>query len=245
MKVLVLFSGTKSIEKALDRLEKDVEYRSVDIDDHFSPTYNVDILKFDYKDILSKWTPDYIHASPICKEFSMLKNNPKFNRNLNLGISLVEKALEIMEYVKHINPELKWTMENPVGLMRKLDIMKPYKRTTTSYCKYGFGYRKNTDFWYYGFDLTLNSRCSSKNKCESMIKDEEKGTYYHRTEIAYKPRHKHSITDMMELMSLKEKGEYTGYNGQYYRYRIPDKLCDEIVGEIWMLKMKNQLNLKR
>jgi len=234
MKVLVLFSGTRSIEKAFERLERDdIEVRGLDIDNHFNPTYNVDILTWKYEELLKEWTPQYIHASPICKEFTMIKNNSnKYNRDMDLGISLLKKTIEIINYVKHINPNLKWTMENPVGLMRKLDIMKPFNLITTSYCKYGFGYRKNTDFWYGGFFLNLIPRCSSKKRCNSMIKDSEKGRYYHKVEIAYKPRHKHSITDMMELMSLKQKGELTDYTGQYFRYRIPPVLCDSIVSQI-------------
>ena len=231
MKILVLFSGTKSIEKALDRLKnKDIEYRSLDIDSHFNPYYNEDILKWDYQKVLSSWIPDYIHASPICKEFTMIKNNPTFNRDLELGISLLKKSLEIIDFVKHINPNLKWTMENPKGLMRKLDIMRPYNVLLTSYCKYGFNYRKDTNFWFGGFDLVLYKPCRSKNYCKCIVKEGKK--YYHPTEIAYKPRHNKSITDSMELSSLKSNGEYENYTSSYYLYRIPPKLCDSIIQQV-------------
>ena len=229
-RVLVLFSGTKSIEKSLDKL-KDIEYRSVDIDKHFDPYYNVDILTWDYKEILTDWIPDYIHASPICKEFTMIKNNKRINRDMNLGISLVDKSLEIINFVLHINPNLKWTMENPKGLMRKLDIMKPYNVLLTSYCKYGFNYRKDTNFWYGGFDLVLEPPCRSKKYCKGIIKENEK--YYHSTEIAYKSRHNHSITESTELRNLKTKGEYQDYTKSYYLYRIPPILCDSIVSQVF------------
>ena len=223
MKCLILFSGTKSLETSLEK--KGYECRGLDNDNHFTHYYKEDILKWEYKEELLKWTPQYIHASPICKEFTMIKNNPKFKRDMSLGISLIEKSFEIINYVLHINPKLKWTMENPVGLMRKLDIMKPYKRITTSYCKYGFGYRKNTDFWT-NFDLKLKQQCNKKEYCDNRIDN------YHKVEIAYKPRHEKSITDTMELLSLKEKGEYKNYTGQYFRYRIPELLCDDIVSQL-------------
>ena len=230
MKVLVLFSGTKSIEKAIDRLDKKIEYRGLDIDKHFNPYYNVDITTWDYQKELSTWIPDYIHASPICKEFTCIKNNPKFSRDLELGLRLLKQAIIIIEFVKHINPNLKWTMENPKGLMRTLDIMKPYDVLLTSYCKYGFNYRKDTNFWFGGFDLVLLPPCRSKNYCDNMIVEGKKR--YHKTEIAYKPRHPKSITESMELLTLKSKGEYNGYTTSYYLYRIPDKLCDSIINQV-------------
>ena len=235
MKVLVLFSGTKSIEKSIDRhnekSDKKIEYRSLDFDKHFNPYYCMDIMKFDYQRELSEWIPDYIHASPICKEFTMIKNNTNHKRDLELGISLVKRSLEIIEYVKSINVDMVFTMENPKGLMRKLDIMKPYNILLTSYCKYGFNYRKDTNFWYGGFNLKLLPPCRKSGYCKGIIK-KENGKHYHPTEIAYKPRHKKSITDSMELLSLKSKGEYKGYTNTYYLYRIPDKLCDSILSQI-------------
>ena len=91
MKVLILFSGTKSISKVF---EKYAECRSVDIDNRFKPFYNVDILTWDYKNI--NYIPDYIHASPVCKFFSSMKNQ-HFTHDKEDGLILFRKTMEIIE----------------------------------------------------------------------------------------------------------------------------------------------------
>ena len=112
MKILVLFSGTHSIEKVYNQEEHDI--RSLDFDKTFEPYYNVDILTWDYITQFVHWVPDYIHASPVCKHFSNLKhNNAKIKQNKELGFKLMNKAIEIIEYIKVINPKLKFTIENP------------------------------------------------------------------------------------------------------------------------------------
>ena len=101
-------------------------------------------MKWDYKTELKQWTPDFIHASPVCKYFTKMKNSSNRKTNeLGLGVELVKKSLQIIHYVLELNPYLQFTIENPVGYMRKLDIMKPYKRITTSYCKYGYKQTRN------------------------------------------------------------------------------------------------------
>ena len=144
----------------------------------------------------------------------MIKNNTGHTRDMELGKRLVKQSFIIINYVKNINPNLKWTMENPKGLMRKLDMMKHHNVLLTSYCKYGFNYRKDTNFWYGGFDLSLDKPCRSKNYCKGIV--EENGKRYHPTEIAYKPRHNKSITESMELHLLKSKGQYEGYTNTYF-----------------------------
>ena len=68
MKILELFSGTKSISKAFP----DAEVVSVDTDPTFDPTFVCDIMDFDYTQFDSF---DYIHASPPCTEYSILQTS--------------------------------------------------------------------------------------------------------------------------------------------------------------------------
>ena len=108
MKCLVLFSGTGSVEKSLlKKMNNLCEIRGLDLDNTFKPFYNVDILEWDYKKVFEKWVPDYIHGSPVCKEFSNIKHGHQ--RDLDLGKRLMYKTLEIIEYVKTINPILLYT----------------------------------------------------------------------------------------------------------------------------------------
>ena len=233
MKVLVLFSGTGSIEKIFD-LNKDTECRGVDNDKHFKPYYLVDILTWDYKTELKDWVPDYIHSSPVCKEFSNLKNTGKCNtRHIGLGTSLLTKSLEIIEYIKNINSNLYFTIENPKGLMRKMECMKPYNRITTSYCKYGFKYQKDTDFWFGGFDLKLKPQC---RKCIPCVDKKIYG--YHTVRIGlsnkkdtgtYKRSGVNQIGCSQYFKELKvDNPDIKGYSDTYMRYRIPSLLITDI-----------------
>ena len=230
MKILVLFSGTGSIEKVFD--EEQHEIRGLDFDNKFEPYYNVDILTWKYKDILSKWIPNYIHGSPVCKEFSNIKLSHENHRDMGLGMSLLTKCLEIIEFVKSINSKLKYTIENPKGLMRKQKCMENYTRITTSYCMYGFPYKKETDFWYGGFELVLRNKCrrtkDQSNWCESMVKC--KGV--HRVRIAFGGKYINELqmTDNKYFNILRKEKEYKdkGYTDTYFRYRIPKELCEDI-----------------
>lgn len=223
MNILVLFSGTGSIEKVFD---KQHDIRGLDLDNHFKPYYNVDILTWKYQNILKEWIPDYIHASPVCKEFSSLKSNK--DRDLDLGLNLLNKCLEIIEFVKTINNKLKYTIENPKGLMRKQECMKKYNLISTSYCMYGYPYMKPTDFWYGGFELELRKPCrrtkDQKNWCWSMKENNGK----HKVIIGYNEDGR--MVDWKYFTILRKTDEYKNkvYSDTYFRYRIPHKLCEDI-----------------
>ena len=222
-KALILFSGTRSFEKVF-KTEYNWEARGVDIDNHFNPYYNVDILKWDYKSALQHWIPDFIHASPVCKHFTKMKNDTNRNTNeLELGIALVKKSLEIINYVLKINPYLQFTIENPVGHMRKLEIMKPYKRITTSYCMYGYHYKKATDIWC-NFDLRLRPCCTKKCLCRGATKNGGR----HKVIVGYKPKHDDQMIDWKYFSTLRRKFNIVGYTDTYFRYRIPLRLIDDI-----------------
>lgn len=223
-KALILFSGTRSFERVFTQ-QMNWNSRGVDIDNHFRPYYHVDILTWDYKNELKQWTPDYIHASPVCKYFTNMKNDTNRKEGeYELGIKLVEKTLEIINYVLSINPDLLFTIENPVGKMRKLDIMKPYKRVTTSYCKYGFPYRKATDIWC-NFDLYLRSCCTTKHLCNGACDNEGR----HKVVLGYKPKHDNQIIGWKYFTILRHRYNIVGYTDTYFRYRMPPKLIKNIL----------------
>jgi len=243
---LILFSGTRSFEKVIEKMEN-VEVRGLDLDNHFKPFYNVDILKFDYKKELKDWIPHYIHSSPICKNYTPLKNSERKNKpnkeDLEFSLSLVSKTLEIINYVLSLNPNLKFTIENPKGYMRTLEIMKPFNRVTTSYCKYFFNYRKDTDFWC-NFDLKLKSPCRKNKKqgdirCES-VKDNNGihpvrigyiGSYDVKTKT--KKYYDNQIIDCKYFSLLRKNNSvYKGFTDTYFRYRIPQGLIEEIVKQV-------------
>jgi hypothetical protein len=149
IKVLELFAGSRSVGKVAEELG--MEVFSSDINNFHGINYVVNILEFDYSKV--PFTPDVIWASPPCTGFSVAAIGhhwgggkgayvPK-TETARLGIELVKKTLEIIDYYK---PKY-WFMENPRGVLRKMDIVKNLKRNTVTYCQYGDERMKPTDIW--------------------------------------------------------------------------------------------------
>jgi len=222
MNILILFSGTKSFSNNF----KEHNVRSLDIDKKFKPYYRVDILNWDYKKDLEDFKVDYLHASPVCCHFSSLNNGKK--TNIELGYKLVDKSIEIIEWIKeNQNPSLKFTIENPKNSKTlKYEPLKKYKYKITSYCKYGFMYRKHTTFWYGGFNLILKDRCKKSFICNSK---KDTGEGYHKVCIGYDHKHRtKQLRDSKWFKILKKQERYKNFNETEMRYRIPDQLIEDI-----------------
>ena len=143
MRLLELFSGTKSVSKAVGHLYDEVI--SVDILNKNNPTFCCDILLWDYKQYPVGYF-DAIWASPPCTEYSViLYGRPDRPRNLVLADSIVKRTLEIIEYFK---PD-KWFMENPqTGLLKNREVVLGLPYYDVDYCRYSnWGYRKRTRIW--------------------------------------------------------------------------------------------------
>jgi site-specific DNA-cytosine methylase len=164
MRLLELFSGTKSISKAVG--EQFTEVISVDMVNKYKPTILTDILKWDY----TVYPPGHFHtiwASPPCTEYSMLNQSiPHKTPNLTLADSIVQKTIEIIEYFK---PH-RWYMENPQsGTLKDRVFMWGVPYYDIDYCAYAmWGYRKRTRIWtnVENFDAMM---CSGRGKCPNMI----------------------------------------------------------------------------
>ena len=143
MRLLELFSGTKSVSKAVGHLYDEIV--SVDILNKNNPTFCVDILEWDYKQYPVGYF-DAIWASPPCTEYShILYGLPNRPRDLELANKIVARTLEIIEY---FNPD-KWFMENPqTGLLKDQEIMLGIPFYDVDYCRYSdWGYKKRTRIW--------------------------------------------------------------------------------------------------
>jgi hypothetical protein len=163
-----LFSGSRSVSQAfesnLPRGSKLHAY-SVDIHPKYNPTTATDILTWDYQEALKTFLSPakekcmiWVHASPPCTEYSKAKTTAP--RNLDLADALAKRALRILRFCEKISPRgssFYWTIENPVGLMRTRGYMQKLERQrhTTSYCKWGKPFRKDTDIWTNVPDLVL------------------------------------------------------------------------------------------
>jgi hypothetical protein len=148
MKILELFSGTKSFSKVAE--ERGHEVFTVELESKFNPSLAIDILNLTAEIILEKFgRPDVIWASPPCTTFSVASichywkdGKPKNEKTLH-GIAMVKKTIEIIEALK---PKF-WIIENPRGMLRKQDFMQNLHRDTVSYCQYGHKIMKPTDLW--------------------------------------------------------------------------------------------------
>ena len=218
MKVLELFKGTGSVEKAIMKLYPHADVISVDIEPKFNATITCNIMDLDYK----QWKPGYfdiIWASPPCTYYSAIQRisprSKEFRQEkLEESNTIVRHTLDIIDYLQ---PK-RWYMENPqTGTLKDQDFMQDLPYCDATYCMYGYPYRKQTRFW---TNAPVNLKiCSRSNKpsaihCEGY--DLENG--------------KHS----MALTWNKNKGnnyKTKSHTTLEQRYSIPQGLLLELLAE--------------
>ena len=168
MKVLELFAGSRSIGKVAD--EFGWEVFSVDINDFEGIDYVTDILEFNPYYV--PFVPDIIWASPPCTTFSVASIGRHWNKDktpktekAEVGMSIIQKTIEIIELYKGHNQDLLYYIENPRGMMRKMDFMPKDIRHTVTYCQYGETRMKPTDIWTNNFNWKPKPPCKNGSPC--------------------------------------------------------------------------------
>tara|TARA_R110002020_G_scaffold147422_2_gene322771 strand:- start:201 stop:965 length:765 start_codon:yes stop_codon:yes gene_type:complete len=181
IKVLELFSGTRSVGKVCDKLG----WESVSVDMILPADHKCDIMDFDYKQY-PKNEFDIVWGSPPCTNYSRLKkcwygrkmkDGTIYTKELNDkeqddADKLVLKTLEIINY---FNPQY-WFMENPqTGNLKNREIMKGIPFYDVDYCMYSdWGYKKRTRIWTNKEDWK-GKLCDGSGACGNMIvKDDQK-----------------------------------------------------------------------
>lgn len=169
IKVLDLFSGLNGWGAAFK--ERGHEVISVDFNPDFKPTIVADILKLSINDLPGPF--DVVLASPDCSCFSVASIGYHWE-NAGYGVCIpkteaAKNAMKLIERTMNLIEELKpkfWVVENPVGKMRKLPVMKKYERRTVTWCQYGEKRMKPTDLWS-NFPTTWNPkpRCFNGDSC--------------------------------------------------------------------------------
>jgi site-specific DNA-cytosine methylase len=167
MNILELFAGSRSIGKAAEILNLNVF--STDINNFDKIDYVVNILEFDFNKI--PFNPDIIWASPPCTGFSVAALGHHWTGGKNayipktdtakIGIEIAKKTIEIINYY---NPKF-YFIENPRGLLRKMDFMHQFKRHTITYCQYGDTRMKPTDIWTNSNKWVPKTPCKNGDSC--------------------------------------------------------------------------------
>jgi hypothetical protein len=139
---------------------------TLDFDPRFEADIIANVLDFDIKS-LGRF--DVVLASPPCETFSVASIGHHWNKDKTpktdqaiLGLQIVNRTLEI---IHETAPEF-WIIENPRGMMRNVEPLKPFKRTTVTYCQYGEHRMKPTDLWHEmppGFEF--RPRCAKRAPC--------------------------------------------------------------------------------
>ena len=140
---------------------------TLDISQRHQPTICTDLLEWDPSVYPADYF-DYIHASCPCEAYSRARTTG-VPRPLDLADSLVKRTLEIFEYFK----TAVWTVENPAGsLLWQRPVAQALEHIAkTSYCRYGFPYRKST--WFANnFELKLRPQCDGT--CGQMVGSKHK-----------------------------------------------------------------------
>mgnify|MGYP003631005079 FL=1 len=247
MRVLELFSGTKSIGKVCDKLG----WSSVSVDLLLEADHKCDIMDFDYKQYPKDYF-DIVWGSPPCTAYSNLQScwlgrKKKDGRiytkeimetDMNEADKLVSKTLEIFQYF-----DCKyWFMENPqTGKLKTREIMKDIPFYDVSYCMYSdWGYEKRTRIWTNKKDWE-NKICDKSGSCGNMIQSQHKkvcdGGYDKRKKHKARMGTSKTVMDngeMIRVNTAELRIKYKDYenvndkmnNGtsQLDRYRIPEDL---------------------
>jgi hypothetical protein len=150
MLVFDFFAGTGSSTRAFEDAGDTVV--SFDNDARFDVTENVDVASLFADDLVRRYgRPDFVWASPPCTAFSVASIGrhwvssrvPRTNQAREAMV-LVRKTRELLE---SLSPRFGFVIENPRGMLRKLDVLAGLPRHTVTYCQYGDDRMKPTDLW--------------------------------------------------------------------------------------------------
>jgi hypothetical protein len=205
IKGVEFFAGSRSIGKAGEELGMKVF--SVDWEPFENIDYVGDVEGMKIEDV--PFVPDWGWFSPDCKTYTIAaisthRNGTepkseyakKCDRVNQHFISMIDKWLAI-------NPQFKFYIENPRGMLRKMPWMQRFKRHTVWYCQYGDDRAKPTDIW------TNNENWEPRPMC-----------------------HNGNLNCHHQPAPRGAKTGTQGRKGSFDRSKIPHQLCIEVLSAV-------------
>jgi site-specific DNA-cytosine methylase len=146
MKILELFAGSRSIGKVAEEMGHEVFSVDVNAFENIDLVKDIEFLTID--DI--PFMPDMIWASPPCTSYSIAASG--HHRNAPGYMPKTEFAKKSDRLIHHTlmliaHFDCIYYIENPRGMLRKMEIMRGIPRTTVTYCSYEHDMMKPTDIW--------------------------------------------------------------------------------------------------
>lgn len=169
MRILDLYAGLGG-ELRREYIEnRGHEYITLDFNSKFNCTITADIFNIRSSDLGHF---DFIWSSPPCESFSVASIGHhwrgSYRGSYNPSSEAARSSLKLIEHtlslIKDMNP-IAWIIENPMGMLRKMKIMRSIPRRTVTYCQYGEKYMKPTDLWGIVPGWTPRIICKRGNKC--------------------------------------------------------------------------------
>lgn len=150
---LIFFLGTgSSTEGFRESGDRVIRF---EMDSSFDAEEHVDIMDLTAEDLLARYgRPDFVWASPPCTAFSVASIGRHWDNSTGIPQPKTEAAKYNQEIVRHtrrlieqLQPRYGFLIENPRGMLRKLEPLADLNRVTITYCQYGDTRQKPTDLW--------------------------------------------------------------------------------------------------
>jgi hypothetical protein len=163
-RILVMFSGTGSVEREFVRCYPTASVVTLDHDPVWQPTHIAAVEDWDP----GQYGPgffDVVWASPPCTQYSQARTTGG-PPDLVSADACVQRTLDIIEYLKPKH----WFLENPTGRYPNALRLRPVVSELPpplfcTYCKYGEHYRKPTCIWTDSPPPQPLLECTSDNPC--------------------------------------------------------------------------------
>jgi hypothetical protein len=165
IRILVLFSGTGSVQKTFTECFPHAQTVSLDSDKYWRSTHTARVEDWEYWGYYPPGYFDVIWASPPCTQYSQARTTGG-PPDLVSADACVERTLDIIEYLK---PQY-WFLENPKGRYPNALRFRPVVSQLPtplfcSYCMYGEKYKKPTCIWTNAPPSAPLRECTTQTPC--------------------------------------------------------------------------------